>query len=508
VSPLSRNPDRARKLALQFVGGDGLSYGELERASCRLANGFRAVGLAPGDHIAFLLENRPELLTFAWAAQRAGLYYTPIPTHLKAEELRYILADCDAKLVGASQQHTAILRDLQPALGDVGHWLTVDRAEPDFLTLADFMAAHASTPRGEEFEGSAMLYTSGTTGRPKGVKRRLSGAAFGSENLSPMYSRHEMNAQTVLLSPAPLYHAAPLRSVMAVHRLGGSVIAMERFDARTFLQSIESFGATHVQVVPTMLYRLLELPPPVRESYDLSSLRCVIHAAAPCPIALKQAAIDWLGPIVNEYYGGTEGVGITYITSKEWLAHQGSVGRAIIGEPHIVGDDGQDLPVGETGLIYFANAPAFEYHKAPEKMGEVSNDRGWITLGDIGRLDADGFLYLVDRRSFVINSGGVNIYPQEIEATLLSHPDVIDAAVFGIPNAEFGEEVKAVVQMNAPVRSAEASAASLIAFCRARISHLKCPRSIEFIDIMPRSETGKLLKSELKTVYARSGSQP
>jgi acyl-CoA synthetase (AMP-forming)/AMP-acid ligase II len=352
-----------------------------------------------------------------------------------------------------------------------------------------------------------MLYSSGTTGRPKGVKRRIALKPFGSDAMSPIYDYHKLNADSVFLSPAPLYHAAPLRSVMAVQRLGGTVIVMDKFEPRSLLEAAASYRATHIQLVPTMLRRLLDLPMSVRESYDLSSLRCVIHAAAPCPIALKQAAIDWLGPIVNEYYGGTEGVGVTYITSEEWLKHRGSVGRAIIGEPHIVGDDGNELPPGETGLIYFGNGPAFEYHNAPEKMAEVTDDRGWITLGDIGRLDGDGFLYLTDRRSFVINSGGVNIYPQEIEDTLLKHPDVVDAAVFGVPNDDFGEEVKAVVQMKAPVHNAETTAASLVAFCRARISHLKCPRSIDFIDVMPRSETGKLLKTELKQAYWRQGAR-
>jgi long-chain acyl-CoA synthetase len=508
VSPLSRPPELAGRSALRFIGGGAFTYDELERASCRLANGFRAAGLALGDHVAFLLENRLELLIFAWGAQRAGLYFTPVPTHLKAEEVSYILADSGAALVAASAQHTVTLRDLQPALRNVRHWLTVDGPEPGFLALADFLEGQESTPSAMEFEGAAMLYSSGTTGRPKGVKRRLVAAPFGAEQLSPMYRHHGMTSETVLLSPAPLYHAAPLRSVMAVHRLGGSVIAMNRFDARALLESIETFGATHVQVVPTMLHRLLDLPKHVRESYDLSSLRCLIHAAAPCPIATKQALIDWLGPIVNEYYGGTEGVGITYITSQEWLDHQGSVGRAIIGEPHIMGDDGQELPIGATGLIYFANGPAFEYHNAPEKMDEVTNDRGWITLGDIGRLDKDGFLYLVDRRSFVINSGGVNIYPQEVEETLLKHPGIVDAAVFGVPNTEFGEEVKAIVQMNAPVRHPDATAAALIAFCRERISHVKCPRSVEFIDVMPRSESGKLLKAQLKQAYWRQGTQP
>jgi len=501
MSPLS--VPEPKQPAIRFSNGEALTYGALEAASCRVANWLRETGMPTGAQIAFLLENRLALVTLAWAAQRAGLYYTPIPTHLKADEADYIIKDSGALLVATSARFTSMLAPLRQTLSSVRHWLTVDTAEHGFQALAEVTQSQQHRPNGPEYEGSAMLYSSGTTGRPKGVRRPIMGTAFGEERISPMYRCHGMNSDTVLLSPAPLYHAAPLRSVQAVHRLGGQVVAMEKFDPEALLAAVEAYRVTHVQLVPTMLHRLLQLPQELRARYDLSSLRCIIHAAAPCPIATKRAAIDWLGPIVNEYYGGTEGVGITYITSEEWLAHPGSVGRAIIGELHIVGDDGQEAPPGESGLVYFANGPAFEYHNAPEKMAEVVNDKGWATLGDIGRVDADGYLYLIDRRSHTINSGGVNIYPQEIEDTLLTHPEVADAAVFGVPNAEFGEEVKAVIQLKRPCENETAMAAQLIEFCRGRISHLKCPRSIDFIESMPRSETGKLLKNTLKAPFWR-----
>lgn len=347
-----------------------------------------------------------------------------------------------------------------------------------------------------------MLYSSGTTGRPKGIKKAIGAVPFGDEPLAAIYrERHVMDEHTVYLSPAPLYHAAPLRAVLAVNRLGGSVIALAKFEAEALLAAIDRYQVTHVQLVPTMLRRLLDLPAEVRARYDVSSLRRVIHAAAPCPIDLKRDAIDWFGPIVTEYYGGTEGIGATYITSEEWLTHQGSVGRAIMGELHIVGEDGAELPVGAVGDVYFGNGPRFAYHNAPDKLAAATHPQGWVTLGDIGRVDDEGYLYLIDRKSFVINSGGVNIYPAEAEEALRSHPAVADVAVIGVPNRDFGEEVKAIVELREGVLASDVLKDDLIAHCRARISSVKCPRSIDFIDVMPRSDAGKLLKGVLRQNY-------
>jgi long-chain acyl-CoA synthetase len=490
------------KTAFAIWGGDRLSYAELDEKSVRAANWFRSLGLAIGDHVAFMLENRPELIVLAWAAQRSGLYYTLIPTHLREEEAAYIATDCGARLIVGSARNMPLWQAVRSSLADVKCIASVDGPETDVIAVTEALAAQPIVPTSDEFEGFPMLYSSGTTGRPKGVKRPLSGARFGEEKPSAIYAiYHQIDADTVYLSPAPLYHAAPLRAVMAVHRLGGRVIALERFDAETLLAVIDGQKVTHVQLVPTMMRRILDLPPSVRARYDLSSLVRVIHAAAPCPVDLKREAIDYFGPIVSEYYGGTEGVGMTYITSQEWLAHPGSVGRAVLGEIHIVEEDGEECAPGEVGAVHFGGGPAFVYHNDPAKTAEVTDHRGWVTLGDIGYCDDQGYLYLVDRRAFVINSGGVNIYPVEIEDVLRSHAGVADVAVIGVPDRDLGEVVKAVVECKIPPANAEAFATELIEYCRAHISKVKCPKSVDFVEQLPRSDMGKLLKAELKRLY-------
>ena len=305
----------------------------------------------------------------------------------------------------------------------------------------------------------------------------------------------------VYLSPAPLYHAAPLRFCMSVHQVGGTVIVMERFDPEEALALIQRYQVTHSQVVPTMFVRMLKLPDEVRARYDVSSLAGVVHAAAPCPVALKEQMIEWWGPIIHEYYAGTEGNGFVYCNSEDWLAHKGTVGKAIAGEIHIVDEDGEEVPVGQEGTIYFGGGTEFEYHNDPKKTAESRNDKGWSTLGDVGRLDEDGFLYLTDRKSYMIITGGVNVYPQEAENILAMHPKVLDVAVIGVPNEDFGEEVKAVVQ---PMDMAEAGPdleRELIAYCREHLADVKCPRSVDFTDELPRHPTGKLYKRLLRDKY-------
>jgi long-chain acyl-CoA synthetase len=500
---IGRNVIDATRPSFVSIGGCQLSHDELNSWSIRVANWFRAEGLSTGDHIAYMVENRPEVAVIAWAAQRSGLYFTPIPTHLTADEAAYIASDSGARLIVGSAANVDMWRAIRPTLTQVEIWASVDSA-PDFVALADAIADQPDLPTAPEAEGFAMLYSSGTTGRPKGIKRPISGMPFGSAILPAVYERfHAMGADTIYLSPAPLYHAAPLRAAMAVQSLGGTVVSQARFDPVGLLAAIEQYRATHVQLVPTMMRRLLDLPEDIRSRYDLSSLKRVIHAAAPCPVDLKRAMIDWLGPIVSEYYGGTEGVGMTYISTPEWLAHPGSVGRAISGQLHIVGDDGTDLPVGQNGLVYFAGGPEFQYHNAPEKLGEVSNARGWVTLGDIGHVDDEGYLTLVDRRSFVINSGGVNIYPVEVEAILRKHAAVADVAVIGVPDRDLGESVKAVVEPHQAPEDADAFATELILYCRARISAVKCPKSVDLVASLPRSDMGKVMKAELKQRYWR-----
>ena len=352
-------------------------------------------------------------------------------------------------------------------------------------------------------EGDFLLYSSGTTGRPKGIKRPLTLAPLGQGRPAavPFLRALGFAAGDVYLCPAPLYHAAPLAWSMAAQRLGGTVVVMERFDPVEALALIERHRVTHGQFVPTMFVRMLKLPDAERTAYDVSSLKAVVHAAAPCPVEVKQAMIDWWGPIVSEYYSATEGIGATFITAPEWLTHTGTVGKAMLGVAHILDDDGNELPAGEIGTVWFSGGYDFTYHNDPQKTAEAKDTRGYSTVGDVGYLDEEGYLYLTDRKAFMIISGGVNIYPQEAENVLINHPKVLDVGVIGVPDAEMGEAVKAVVQ---PVNWDDAGPeleAELIEYCRAHIAAYKCPRSVDFDPELPRLDTGKLYKKQLRARY-------
>ncbi len=471
-----------------------VTYAQLDCRSNQGAHLFRSLGLNKGSGIAILLPNVVEYLQIAWAAQRAGLYYTPISVLYQQDEIEFIIGNCDAQLL-ITNEHLASRIDsgmlgIRTLLIDDGGWRTAIGDFPD-------------TPIADESEGAEMIYSSGTTGKPKGVRFPLTDAPPGtvSRLVATRIALHGMNDRVRYLSTAPLYHSAPLRYNMMVTRLGGTAIIMEKFDAESALALIQHFRITHSQWVPTMFVRLLQLPEAVRESYDTSSLKYAIHAAAPCPIHIKERMIDWWGPTLYEYYSGTEANGSTAISSEEWLHHRGSVGRSIHGEVHILDEQGNELPAHRTGTVYFANGSDFSYYKDPENTLAAKTADGWSTLGDIGYLDDDAYLYLKDRQSFMIISGGVNIYPQEVEDALITHPDIYDVAVFGIPNAEFGEEVKAVVQLIDQRSASTEMAVSLIAFCRERISHVKCPRSVDFVAKLPRHPTGKLYKRELRDQY-------
>jgi fatty-acyl-CoA synthase len=376
---------------------------------------------------------------------------------------------------------------------------------PGFERYDDVIAATPSGALGDEREGREMLYSSGTTGRPKGVRKPLPNTPFGDPSAAPVQvaqgiARYGIGPGKVYLSPAPLYHAAPLVYSMSVHRVGGTVVVMERFDPQLCLDVIARHRVSHAQFVPTMFTRLLRLPEEVRADADLSSLEMVVHAAAPCPVTVKRQIIEWWGPIVHEYYAGTEDIGTTAITSQEWLAHPGSVGRPM-DEIHIVGEDGEELPTGGAGVVYFAGGRPFEYHNDPEKTESISNSRGWRTLGDIGYLDRDGYLYLTDRLAHMIVSGGVNIYPQEAENVLIGHPGVADVAVIGVPDPEMGEAVLAVVQPTDPGSAGPDLEAELLAFCRGELATYKCPRRVDFVDELPRDPNGKLYKRHLRERY-------
>ncbi len=495
------NPD---KPAIIMAGsGEVTTYQELDDRSNQIAQYFRSLGLQIGHHIAFLMENHSRFLEICWAAQRAGLYYTAISSRLSAEEAAYIINDCGAKLFITTAFKQDLAKDLDGKTPNVETCLMLDGVIDGFASFEDAIASHPAEALSDECEGADMLYSSGTTGKPKGIKPAEIGEPIGSEDnlynvLKGLYS-FSQNVQ--YLSPAPLYHAAPLRYNMRVQRFGATCVIMENFDAETYLKLVEKYQITHSQLVPTMFVRMLKLDPEIRDRYDVSSLKVAIHAAAPCPEKVKHQMMDWWGPILHEYYGGTEGNGYCTVGPEEWLRHPGTVGRAVIGTLHVVAEDGTELPHRETGTIYFSDGKDFSYHNDPDRTAENYNDKGWSTLGDVGYIDEEGFLYLTDRKSYMIISGGVNIYPQEIEDLLLTHPKVYDAAVFGVPNEEFGEEVKAVIQA---VRAEEAGPdleAELIDFCKAEISHIKCPRSIDFEKELPRHPTGKLYKRLLRDRY-------
>lgn len=492
------------KIAYQMAtSGEALTYSELDERSNRGAQLFRSLGLGAGSHIALLMENRLEFMEICWAAQRSGLYYTAISRYLTKDEIDYIVADCGAKVLITSDKCIDVVADLAKTK-DAPRLYTVDTPRAGFQSWREALAAQPATPIADEVMGYDMLYSSGTTGRPKGIKRESQNTPIDVPN--PLLkllcaTMCGMAENSIYLSPAPLYHAAPLRFNMMAISLGGTSVIMEHFDAEAFLKLVEKHKVTQSQLVPTMFVRMLKLPPDVRNRYDTSTLKGAIHAAAPCPIEVKAAMIDWWGPILIEYYAGSEGNGVTVSNSEQWLSHRGTVGRAVVGKIKILDESDQELQAGQIGTVYFADGPQFAYHNDPEKTKRAFNAHGWSTLGDVGYLDDEGFLYLTDRKSYMIISGGVNIYPQETEDALISHPDVADVAVFGVPNDEMGEEVKAVVQLHDMSLAGKEMEAKLIAYCRSKLSSIKAPRSVDFEAELPRTPTGKLVKRHLRDRY-------
>jgi len=491
------------KLAFMMAAsGESMTYGQLEAHSNQGAHLFRSLGLKTGDCIAIFMENNVHYLALCWAAQRAGLYFTCVSSRLTSGEIAYIVQDSGARVLITSAYLEKTALETAPLIPGVTLFMANGAATP-FTSIEAALDAQPTTPIADEAAGSDLLYSSGTTGRPKGVKVALTGLPLTEPNslLNLTQFLFGFNPEMIYLSPAPLYHAAPLRYCMAVGRFGGTVIVMEHFDPEQALALIQKHKVTHAQWVPTMFVRMLKMDEAIRAKYDVSSLQSAIHAAAPCPVEVKRKMIDWWGLVIHEYYAGTEGNGFVYTNSADWLAHPGTVGRAMLGELHIVGEDGEDVPTGEEGVVYFANGPAFEYHNAPEKTAESKNAKGWSTLGDVGKVDAEGFLYLTDRKAFMIISGGVNIYPQEAENILIGHPKVADVAVIGVPNEDFGEEVKAVVQPANWADANDETAAELLEFIRGQLSAIKCPRSIDFMAELPRHPTGKLYKRLIRDAY-------
>ncbi|CRZ17016.1 fatty-acid--CoA ligase FadD4 [Mycolicibacterium neworleansense] len=485
--------------------GTVVTFGELEARANRLAHYFRQHGLQEGDVVAILMENNEHIHAVMWAARRSGLYYVPINTHLTAAEAAYIIDNSGAKAIVGS----AVLKDILSGLDK-----ELPNGLPEILLIADgeldgwqrypeAVAHLPATPIDDEMDGDLLQYSSGTTGRPKGIKREL-------PHVPPSETPGMMSAlvgfwmqpDSVYLSPAPLYHTAPSVWSMQTHAAGITTVVLEKFDAEGTLDAIQKYGVTQGQFVPVMFTRMLKLPESVRNSYDLSSLRRVMHAAAPCPVEIKKQMIDWWGPIVDEYYASSEAIGATVIFAEDWLTHPGSVGKPMNGVVHILDEDGKELPPGEAGEIFFEGGADFEYLNDAEKTASSRESHGWKTVGDIGYVDEDGYLYLTDRRHHMIISGGVNIYPQEAENMLVVHPKVMDAAVFGIPDEEMGQSVKGVVQTVDPADATPEFAEELLTWLRERLTHYKCPRTISFEAELPRTDTGKLYKQGLINKYS------
>ncbi|NTE68205.1 acyl-CoA synthetase [Agrobacterium tumefaciens] len=493
------------KIAYRMAeSGETLTFGQLDALSNKGAHAFRHLGLAPADHIALLFENSLDFIVLTWAAQRSGLFYTAVSSHLSADEIAYIVGDCDAKVVVISSKYADMLPALQTALPSVRFFLC-GACSDAYLDWKRLQAAQPSTPVEGEVAGVDLLYSSGTTGRPKGIARSFVPRPIDTIIPEPMKVLCEtmggMNEQTVYLSPAPLYHAAPLRTSMVAVMLGGTAIVMERFDASEMLRLIEHHKVTHTQLVPTMFVRMLKLPEEERRRYDVSSLQVAFHAAAPCPKDVKLAMIEWWGPILIEFYAGSEANGITLTTTEDWRKHPGTVGKSLIGRIVVANDEGREVPTGTIGNVYFDSGIEFQYRRDPEKTAKAYLRPGCSTIGDVGYVDEEGYLFLTDRASYTIISGGVNVYPQETEDLLVQHPDVADVAVFGVPNEDLGEEVKAVVQLQEGVEPSPAKAEELIAYCRQRLSRIKAPKSVDFRDALPRTPTGKLIKRKLRDEY-------
>jgi long-chain acyl-CoA synthetase len=486
--------------------GEIITYGELEARSNRLAHLLRARGLRRLDHYSIYMENNARYVECCAAGERAGHYYTCVNSFLTVEELAYILANSQSKVLIASQAKREVALAAASLCPGIELCLIVDGPGDGnrVLNLDEATAGFPATPIADESLGTAMLYSSGTTGRPKGILRPLpeQPPTFKLPIFDFLVKLWQYREGMIYLSPAPLYHSAPQAAVNLTIAMGGTAIIMERFDAEHYLQLVEKYRVTHSQLVPTMFSRLLKLPEAVRRKYDLSSLEIAIHAAAPCPVQVKEQMIEWWGPIIHEYYGATEGLGFTACNSQEWLAHKGTVGRVLLGKLHVLDDDMNELPTGTPGTLWFETATPFEYFNDPQKTKEArSADGSMSTVGDVGYLDGDGYLHLTDRATFMIISGGVNIYPQECENLLITHPKVADAAVFGVPNPDLGEEVKAVVQLMPGVPANAETTEELLAFCGRHLARQKVPRSIDYEAELPRLPTGKLYKRLLRDRY-------
>ncbi len=502
VAHARRNPEQ---IALA-LGSERRSYGELNARVNRLANGFATQGIGAGDKIALMLGNGFEFFEVSQAAAKLGAVATPVNYHFKSAEVAYIVDDSDAKALvfGADFVRPDALAPILPQLRQARLQLCVAGEPPaGAIDYDGFVASQPDTEPETDLGaggGSTMIYTSGTTGRPKGVYRRPTERAQAAQLMRTFVSLFKFAPGDVHLLTGPLYHAAPNAFANVHIVLGGSVVIMPRFDAEDALRLIERERVTTTHMVPTMFVRILALPEEVRRRYDLSSLKSVVHAAAPCPVEVKWKIMDLFGPdTIHEYYAATE-VGGTYIPPEQWRQKPGSVGRPLPGaQVKIFDADGNECPPGAIGTIYMRVNPQaeFEYYKDADKTR--ANRRGdFATVGDMGYFDSDGYLFIADRKTDMVISGGVNIYPREIEEALITHPKILDVAVIGVPDDEWGEQLKAVVQLKP---GEHASAEEIIAFARERLANYKQPRSVDFVDELPREPSGKLYKRKLKERY-------
>lgn len=500
------SPDK--NAVIDSVSGASLTHAELDDQSNQLAQLMYAHGLRRGDHCAILMENDVRYFVVVWAALRSGVYITTVNSHLTNEETAYIIDNSESRIVVTSSTQMGHSNDLPERCPNVERWLMMGDSEHVVHPCEpydDALKLHPVVPLSEEPAGGMMLYSSGTTGKPKGIIKPLPDLSIGELEVGKLQREvWEFDENTMYLSTAPLYHSAPVGFAIAAQASGGTVIITPKFDGLKALAAIERYGVTHSQWVPTMFTRMLKLSDTAQKRFDLSTHRIAIHAAAPCPIEVKQQMLAWWGPIIYEFYGGTEGNGITHVTPQDWLQRPGTVGQPILGELHICDDDGNELPTGQAGLVYFELPETpFRYLNDDEKTEDALHPQysNWSTLGDVGYVDEEGFLFLTDRATHMIISGGVNIYPQEIEDAIIMHPKVKDVAVIGVPNNEMGEEVKAIVQLEPNVTAHTSIAEEILSHTRERIAHYKCPRSIDFEDSLPRLPTGKLYKRILKDRY-------
>ena len=510
MHPITHAQTRPDHPAMIMAGsGQTVTFAEMDAYANRFAQLLRARGLKRGDHFAVLMENNVHYLQVVWGSQRAGTMMVPISTRLTAPEICYILKDAGAKFLLTSTRYAEAIEGIRDECADLPLLIVDGEGEEDYEAA---LAAQPAEPIPDQAPGQYMLYSSGTTGRPKGVKPAPPEdddilATNPLMGLAVMGAGMPADGSMVYLSPAPLYHAAPIGWCTTAQRLGGTVVVMEKFDPEHALETIEKYKITDSQWVPTHFVRMLKLDPEVRTRYDLSSHQRALHAAAPCPVPIKREMIEWWGPIINEYYAGSEGVGMTLIKAEDWLTHPGSVGKAIHGTLHVCDAEGEEVTAGQDGLLYFENDLIPTYHNDPEKTREAMHPKGWMTLGDIGHLDADGFLYLTDRKSHMIISGGVNIYPQEIENLLVTHDKVMDAAVIGAPCPDFGEKVVAVVQPIDMAEAGDALEAELRDFLAPSLSKIKMPKLFDFRAQLPREANGKLYKRELRDEFQKAAEQ-